>query len=103
MNHERFNLVLPPAHQDMLDALSEMLVKHRAGTDANLAAHMMILLAIRTLYKQMFPIECRQEVNLNNFGIEDEFALISVCCPSKPVEQPQPVRHASSKAIGGNT
>lgn len=76
MNYERFNLVLPPAHQDMLDALSEMLVKHRAGTDANLAAHMMILLGIRTLYKQMFPRECKQDVNLDKFGIEGEFELI---------------------------
>lgn len=76
MNYERFNLVLPPAHQDMLDALASKLTEYRAGTDANLAAHMMILLAIRTLYKQMFPKECKQVVNLDKFGIEDEFALI---------------------------
>ena len=76
MNYERFNLILPPAHQDMLDALASQLTKYRAGTDSNLAAHMMILLAIRTLYKQIFPKECKQDVNLDKFGIEDEFELI---------------------------
>lgn len=103
-----FNLQLPYEHWKLLNAICEKHTPNYTADDNNLLPHLMILFAIRALYRQMHPEGHKYDTMLldvsawERAAIETEYEMIEVN-PSKPAEPPQPAHHASSKAIDGNT